>query len=86
MDEIENEHIDRLFERMREEHRRDRRQVEKTSGVTLIIISLIMAVTFLAALVYSGNSLLVQAISIISLIIAVGLFGRGLQYALMGRR
>lgn len=86
MDEIENEHVDRLFERMRDEHRRDRRQVEKVSGVTLIIISLVMTVIFLAALVYSGNSLLMQAISIISLIVAMGLFGRGFQYALMGRR
>ena len=86
MDEIENEHVDKLFEQMRDEHRRNRRQVEKASGVTLIIASLGMAAIFLAALGYSESSLLVQAVSIVCLIVAVGLFTRGLQIALMGRQ
>lgn len=86
MDEVENEHVEMLFQQMRDEHRRDRRQLEKASGVMLIIASLVMAAIFLAALGYSGNNLLVQGVSIISLIVAVGLFARGLQHALIGRR
>ncbi len=86
MDEAEKEHVDKLFEQMRDEHRRSRRQLEKTSGGTLIIISLVMAAIFLVALGYSGKNLLVQVVSIISLIVAVGLFAQGLQHALIGRR
>ncbi len=86
MDEVENEHVEKLFQQMRDEHRRDRRQLEKVSGVMLIIAGLVMAAIFLAALGYSENNRLVQGVSIIFLIVAVGLFARGLQFALLGRR
>lgn len=86
MDEIDNEHIDRLFESLHQERRQTRRQLEKVTGAALIIVSLVMAALFLAALGSSENSLLVQSLSIVSLIVAVGLFALGLQHALIGRR
>ncbi len=86
MDKGENEHVEKLFRQMRDEHHRSRRELEKASGVVLIIASLVMAAIYLTALGYSANNLLVQGVSIISLIVAVGLFARGLQHALIGRR
>ena len=86
MDEIDNEHVDRLFESLHHERRQTRRQLERVTGAALIIVSLVMAALFLAALGSSENSLLVQSLSVVSLIIAVGLFALGLQHALIGRR
>jgi O-antigen/teichoic acid export membrane protein len=82
----ENEQVEKLFEAARKEHQKNYRQLEKTSGILLVLASLLMATIFLVALAYSENSLIVQAISIVSLVVAVGLFARGLQQALVGRR
>lgn len=82
----ENEQVEELFEAARKEHQKNHRQLEKTSGILLVLASLLMATIFLVALAYSENSLIVQAISIVSLVVSVGLFARGLQHALIGRR